>query len=208
VILLAPCLYLSLSANNGLSAEMKGTYIPEGTYATVNIGLVKTDNSDIENTDPTLALEYDLGYAINGGVGYNFGNNMRVETEVSYIQSDLDQIDFPASGAEAVTGDLEAVTFLVNGYLDFTNGGPFTTFVTAGVGIANIDLNFKYPTISAWGDDNVLAYQVGAGIGYMLTETLTIDLKYRFLQTEDIELGDLDISYASHTIYMGARFGL
>jgi opacity protein-like surface antigen len=56
-------------------------------------------------------------------------------------------------------------------------------------------------------DDTVFAYQLGVGTGYAVTETVTLDCKYRYLRTEDfsIEGGDVEVASPSHSITVGIR---
>jgi opacity protein-like surface antigen len=46
-------------------------------------------------------------------------------------------------------------------------------------------------------DDTVFAYQFGVGAGYAVTETVTLDCKYRYLRTE--------VASPSHNIIAGIR---
>lgn len=209
LFLLIPCIALPLSVTNVFCAEEVitmpvGTYLPAGTYITGNLGLAMATDADVDNANPGESLKYDYGYAINGGLGYNFGNNMRLEAEVGYQENDLDKM----KNSPAASGDTRNISLLVNGYLDFTNGGPFVTFISAGVGIANIDIDFSSTGPWGNGDDTVLGIQLGAGMGYMVNDTLTIDVKYRYFETEDVEIGDFDIDYSTHNIYVGARMSL
>ena len=62
------------------------------------------------------------------------------------------------------------------------------------------------------GSDTVLAYQLGAGIDYMLTNYLNLDLGYRFFNSIRPELTETDgqklkMDYMSHSIVFGLRVG-
>ena len=84
----------------------------------------------------------------------------------------------------------------------FSNSSWMPFFAKAisstGVGYANVDLDGDE-------DDSVFAYQVGAGIGYAVSDQATIDLKYRYFATEDPDFGGVDAEVASHNIYLGIR---
>ena len=55
-------------------------------------------------------------------------------------------------------------------------------------------------------DDIVFAYQLGAGIGYGISENLTIQAGYRYFATADPDFSGTEAEVASHDIYLGMRF--
>ncbi|MEJ2169456.1 MAG: outer membrane beta-barrel protein, partial [Desulfobacterales bacterium] len=54
-------------------------------------------------------------------------------------------------------------------------------------------------------DDTVFAYQVGIGIGYAVTKKITIDVRYRYLGTEDSEYDTTKAEFASNNVLLGMR---
>ena len=96
---------------------------------------------------------------------------------------------------------------MVNGYLDFENQTALTPYIGAGVGVAKVSAN----DISIGGvalsdeDDTVFAYQLGVGIGYSVTESLIIDLAYKYFATEDPDFEGTKAEYGSHNILFGVR---
>jgi len=189
-------------------------YVPvsgaEGFYVGGNIGFAKADDSELtDSTVPgiTVDTEFDSGLSFGAALGYDF-NNFRVEGEISYQQNDIDNI-----GAEGVyfdaTGDAVALSFLINGYYDFINSSAFTPYVSAGLGVAQIEfnnLNISRLGFSGSSDeDTVFAYQIGAGVGYAITEKVTIDLKYRYFGTADSEYDTTEAEFASHNVLIGIR---
>jgi opacity protein-like surface antigen len=109
------------------------------------------------------------------------------------------------SGGACVTenissSDITALSFLINGYVDFVNSSRFTPYISGGIGVANLDYK-----IANWSDyDSVFAYQVGAGVAFAINKHFTIDLKYRFFATEELET-TID-TFESHNIYLGVRY--
>jgi len=186
-------------------------YSAEGLYVSGNVGFAMASDSDYK--DPvysglTTTGEYDTGPALGAAVGYGFGQ-IRVEGEIFYQKNDMDTVSISGASLDA-TGDVTALAFLINGYFDFVNDSAFTPYISAGLGYAQIDLNdFNYtgsgdPDFSS--DDSVFAYQVGVGVGYAVTDTLTIDLKYRYMGAEDPEFEDTEAEFASHDFLLGVRF--
>ena len=189
-----------------------------GWYGSVNAGLAIMPDGDIDVTvdipdfivgSGTAELAYDTGFTFGGAVGYMM-ENFRVEGEISYQTNDFDNISGPG-GSFPVDGDISALTFLVNGYLDFDTGGPMTPYITAGIGYSNVEASIE----GGSEDDNVFTYQLGVGLGYAMSETVTLDLRYRYLGAEDFEYSEvepglgsasIDVEIASHNITAGLRF--
>ena len=183
----------------------------EGLYVCGNIGFAMLSDSDItDSTDPgvTLTMEYDTGWTLGGALGYGFGS-FRVEGEIAYQANDIDKLSILGIPFNA-SGDVSSLAFLINGYFDFVNDSAFTPYLSAGLGYAKVDLNdFNIagsgePDYSD--DDSVFAYQVGLGVGYAVTEKVTIDVKYRYFATEDPEFDTAEVEVASHNFLFGVRF--
>src|SRR6185436_6954064 len=102
-----------------------------------------------------LVTNHDYGYDGALFVGYDLGA-FRLEAEVSYKRADVDDIEYstavPGLGnpvGSAVTptitpaggGRTSALSFMVNGMLDFGDDDGISGFVGAGVGVARIDYN-------------------------------------------------------------------
>ena len=185
-------------------------YSAEGLYVSGNGGFATASDSDLtDSTVPgtTVNIEFDTGLALGAALGYDF-NRFRVEGEISYQTNDVDKI-----GAQGVffdaTGDATALSFLINGYYDFVNRSAFTPYISAGLGFAQVefnDLNISgsgFPGSSE--DDTVFAYQIGIGVGYAVTEKVTIDVKYRYFGTEDSEYDTTEAEFASNNFLFGVR---
>ena len=186
-------------------------YSAEGLYMSGNIGFAMASDSDLtDSTVPgvTVNTEFDTGLAFGAALGYDF-NRFRMEGEISYQTNDVDKI-----GAQGVffsaTGDATALSFLINGYYDFKNSSKLTPYISAGLGFAQVEFNNL--NISGLGfsgsndEDTVFAYQIGMGIGYAVTEKVTIDLKYRYFGTEDSEYDTTEAEFSSNNILFGVRF--
>jgi opacity protein-like surface antigen len=185
-------------------------YSAEGLYVSGNIGFAMASDSDLtDSTVPgvTVNTEFDTGLALGAALGYNF-NRFRVEGEISYQKNDIDKIGSPGVILDP-TGDAVALSFLVNGYYDFINSSAFTPYISAGLGFAQVEFNNL--DISGLGfssssdKDTVFAYQIGIGVGYAVTEKVTIDVKYRYFDTEDSEYDTTEAEFASNNFIFGVR---
>jgi opacity protein-like surface antigen len=184
-------------------------YSAEGLYVSGNIGFAMLSDSDITDSGiPEFTMEYDTGWTLGGAFGYDM-NKFRLEGEISYQANDIDKVSASGGSLDA-SGDVSSLAFLINGYFDFVNDSAFTPYISAGLGYAQIDLNdFNIvgsgePNYSQ--DDSVFAYQVGLGVGYAVTEKVTIDVKYRYFATEDPEFETAKAEIASHNFLFGVRF--
>ena len=186
-------------------------YSAEGLYVSGNLGFAMASDSDLTNSTvpgTTINTEFDTGLAMGAALGYDF-SKFRVEGEISYQKNDVSQI-----GSQGVllnnTGEVAAFSFLINGYYDFINSSAFTPYISAGLGFAQVEFNDL--DISGLGfsgsndDDTVFAYQVGIGIGYAVTEKVTIDVKYRYLDTDDSEYDTTKAEFTGNNFLFGIRF--
>lgn len=181
-------------------------------YISGQLGVAFLSDSDF--TEPgyyTETLDFDPGFATTFAGGVNFGM-FRVEGEIGYQTNEIDRVRGGGYSYNA-NADLYCLSFLANGYIDFVNKSPFTPYISAGIGIANVgvksdyyydhhnDLYYYYED-----DDTVFAYQVGAGVAYSINKNMILDLKYRFFATEDPNLYGYKAEFKSHNIYFGFRY--
>lgn len=202
---------LSLAASPALAAEMSSAI--SGVYATASAGVAQLADYDTTYsfTSDKSNNEFDLGWAASGAVGYGFGNNFRLEGEIGYQQSDGDNQTFMGITHDTSSAEINMWSFLANAYYDFTNSSPFTPYVSAGLGLAKIEVS------NAEDDDGVPVAQFGAGVGYAVSKQVTLDLKYRYiisLSDPEFEFSSPSLSYtaeaevASHNVLLGVRVGL
>jgi len=160
----------------------------------------------------------DTGYDFGAVVGYDFGG-FRLEAETSYREADLRSFASSVSaipsgagallstpGLKATGGDANALSFMVNGMLDFGEDDGLQGFVGGGVGVARVDVSqiFAAP---AWLDDSDtgLAWQAIAGVRAPLSDSWDVGLKYRFFNAPNVDLVDRlgrDVStrFRSHSL--------
>lgn len=179
-----------------------------GMYVSGNIGLGILNDSDTDfnfmGFPVTATFESEEGLALGVAAGYAFGN-ARIEGEYAYQQNDFETLEVSVLGFSAstdISGETSSNSFLFNTYYDFKNSSSFTPFLTAGLGVSNVEGELEGDTE----DDTVFAYQLGAGLGYAVNDKFSIDFKYRYFGTDDPEFDGFDFEYSSHNLYLGARF--
>ena len=184
-----------------------------GMYGSFNAGVAKpADGNMTKSGVGSVELEYDTSFTVGGAIGYRLGESgdYRVEGEVAYQNNEVDRIGnnslpFDPGGGVISSMEFSMLTFLLNGYIDFNYGSAFSWFFTGGFGFARIDGEMTVDGVSYDEDDTVFAYQLGVGTGYAVTETVTLDCKYRYLSTEDFNIEGGEIEVLSHNITVGIR---
>lgn len=181
-----------------------------GPYISDSIGLSLPNDSDVTDSGLTARVESDNGLGVAVALGYD-AEFIRYEVEYAYQKNDMDNIS-AAGGSASIGGDVLSKGVLLNFYYDIRtkNSFVFVPYITAGLGYANVEVSpisapgYGPVTTSSY-DDNVYAYQFGAGFGIPINEFTTFDLKYRYFATSDPDLNGTSIKYSSNNIYAGIR---
>lgn len=173
--------------------------------------------------------EHEYGYDVGGNVGYDFGM-FRIEAEVSYKGAAVDAwrsavgtpaytsaggaATAPAANYSYAGGKTTALSFMLNGMLDFGDDDGIQGFIGGGVGVARVKAE-KY-ALNRFGSflddsDTVFAWQAIAGIRAPLTSNIDATLKYRFFNADNVKLVDvsgrtLEGRFRSHSILGGVTF--
>src|SRR3954465_1603615 len=96
----------------------------------------------------TGTVNHDYGYDVDGIVGYDFGV-FRLEAEVGYKRARVDSyestLSTPAGGSNALQnvlydagGSTSALSFMLNGLLDFGDETGISGYVGGGAGVARV----------------------------------------------------------------------
>jgi opacity protein-like surface antigen len=187
-------------------------YSAPGFYAGGNVGIALLNDSDMSDSElpSNASISADNGFSTGGFIGYSFMNNFRIEGELVYQGNDLDEMELYDYDFD-MTGDISSVALFANAYYDFNNSSRFTPFVGVGIGFANVEVNDTGIIIAGVNydlgddDDTVLAYHLDAGVSYGINERFALDVKYRYMETEDPDFSGTEVEYSSHNIYTGLR---
>jgi opacity protein-like surface antigen len=174
-------------------------------YVSFQLGAVSMQDSDWSDEYSKGTFEYNTGIATGLAGGVKLGM-FRIEGELGYQKSSLAKGSLCYEGecmyGTYMDGDMSVYSLLGNFYFDFVKNSSVTPYVTAGIGVANIELNdlgYDY-------DDTVLAYQVGAGFAFALDQQIIIDLKYRYFRTPELDFDGIKCDFSSNNIYLGLRY--
>jgi opacity protein-like surface antigen len=192
-----------------------------GPYTSVFAGVSIPENSNVTTNDfgDTFndQVEFDPGVYTGGTAGFDFGL-MRLEGELSYRYSEIKSITDTADGFQFqnVDGNLGALNFMANAFIDLHNASPITPYFGGGVGFAVLNLSDTYAGTPSQallypnGTDTVFAYQVGAGMELALNQMFSLDLGYRYFNTgkanfEDNPAISTNMKLESHNAMVGLR---
>jgi opacity protein-like surface antigen len=181
----------------------------------------------IGHTDMKTATFYGLG------IGVERGRWLRLDVTGEYrgkfIFLGQDTYTNAGGGTNEFTADIESWVGLVNAYVDLGTWCGITPYVGGGIGVASLsvlglkDVNVPNDSVF-YGADNTevnFAWALYAGMSYDVTDRLTLDLGYRYLDLGDTKSGrvtayDNSSSYTaheirdvtSHDLLFSARFAL
>ena len=167
-------LFLTLTSN--IYAEGTGIYFggivgsshrPDTTLSSQSLG--------------TVEMEFQAGFTFGGFLGYDFGNNFRLESEMSYRENEI------RTGGGV---DPQAATsaMMLNGFYDIPLTTPLSLYVGGGLGVATAQLKTISLGKSIDIGENVFAYQLETGINCHFRPNVNFSLGYRFFNTADPEL--------------------
>lgn len=161
-----------------------------------------------------LELSDEIGVAL--ALGMEMGGGRRLELEVARRSTDVDGASgavlngtaIPA-GTYSVTGDMDTWSLMVNFHQDI-DAGLVQPYIGAGLGFAHHDGTAELMTAAGpsgrdSGDDTVFAYQFMAGVGYKISDGVTLFGGYRYMGTSDLEIERFTASYDTHAIEAGIR---
>jgi opacity protein-like surface antigen len=180
----------------GVSASFAGTYISG------NLGAVIVEDSDFDAGPLSGEFTFDTGFGFVAAVGSSVENGGRIEVELGYRKNDFDELKIDGLGKADIDGDISSLSLMGNAYYDFSTEGGFSPFIGAGLGYANIEADLDDAGDE---DDSVFAYQLILGGSFASSETLSVDLQYRYFATDDPEFDGVDAEYSTHNFMIGLR---
>lgn len=144
-------------------------------------------------------VELDDAFIFGGTLGYDFGI-IRADLEVAYSKNEIKALSIDSVNGTPVTldaadadeicdylevsscsvsgntisydgGGIRQASAMANIWLDIPVGGTITPYIGAGAGIAGFETDGEGKAKFAW--------QLGAGVAFNLSETLSITANYR-----------------------------
>ncbi|MGJ8561168.1 MAG: OmpA family protein [Litorimonas sp.] len=221
-LLIAAAAAALMSAPTLASAQDSGVYLKaQAGYGVVGDVDIDPTNSQFNGINGDAAGQGNL--ALGLGLGYDFGNNWRIELDGSSIYNDLGTI----GGQPATKATIQANSLMLNLLYDFSDFGRWEPYVGAGVGLTQG--NFSLAASDFLNDtgtvlvanpacasapvaantaracavddsDTNFSWNLIAGLGYNITDNLTWDTNYRYVDMGDF---NLDGEYTQQTTPAG-----
>jgi opacity protein-like surface antigen len=200
------------------AAEPVGVYVaPRFTAGTVKFKYFDSNRS-VQTSGGALA------------VGYDFHPTLKVPLRVELEYNNLGDVkktdtDRGSWGEEKDKITLGASTLFVNTYFDWHNSSAFIPYVSLGLGTSSLSVKGKgvyrdnysgstYTYTSSEKTTTNTAWNIGIGSAWRLSETISLDLGYRYanLGNKGRSKADEDDDYykikniETHQFILGAKF--
>ncbi len=144
-------------------------------------------------------VETELGYVVSGAVVVAVAEHTHLESEISWRRNSMDA----TRGSSALLGKSRVTNLAIMSNISqgFHLDGPVTPFVMGGPGVSFFE-------VKDFGDQQtVFAYQAGAGVMFDMTETLAVEVSYRFFGTTEPTLPLVsDINNTHHNGLVGLTY--
>ncbi|MDH5761717.1 MAG: porin family protein [Nitrospinota bacterium] len=167
---------LLLAVTTTVYAEGSGLYVGGIVGASL-----RTDTLLSSSTLGTQNMEFSPGYTFGGFLGYDFGNNLRLEGEISYRENEIRT----GGGRDPQAG---TSVMMFNGFYDcFPFNNSFEVYFGGGLGVATTQLETISLGQNLNEDESVFAYQLETGFGWNYNPQVNFSLGYRFFDSADPE---------------------
>jgi outer membrane immunogenic protein len=207
------CFLTFVVIGSGVSAAFADTYISG------NLGAVILNDSDINGgpVDGKFTFDVGPGFLIAIGSSVETGGRMstqnagptsdkdhaRLELELGYRKNDIDKIKINGFGSDNADGDFSSISLMGNLLYDFSMQSGFTPYIGLGAGVANVKVDSDDANSE---NDTVAAGQFIFGASYDASESLKVDIQYRYFATDNPEFDDgVDAEYRTNNLMIGLR---
>jgi opacity protein-like surface antigen len=186
--------------------ELRGGVYLRGYIGMTNQKLSKLDFPEFHDPAREFVWLDKGGFESGGlagvGVGYRFNDWFRMDVTGEYRgKTSFSALDRYNDGGDLFTNDYRANKsewlFLANAYVDLGTWKGITPYVGAGVGTSrNTITNFRdanHRAGTVWYADDAskwnFAWALHGGVGYEVTDQLTLDLAYRYVDLGNARTG-------------------
>ena len=207
-ILLTAAAFLGLlfTTENSALASCDGPYLAiRGGVANHTLG----DKDENVATDKKLEVD-DNSKMFSGALGYRY-KYFRIEAEYVWREDNEDSVtsfaESPLGGyiIGRRTAEFSSRSYMANIYWDLSPYTMFTPYLSAGLGITQLEYTFRmndsYANTVKYDEDN-FTWSVGGGLSAQVTTRFNIDLGYRYYDMGDLGSGAIH----NHEVYGGLRY--
>lgn len=167
--------YIQLNLGAGVGGESKSSFVAPNVLA------------------GKITADLDPGPVVTGLAGVGYTSGLAFEVEGLYLENDVDLDAAP----EVSPFDLKAKMAggFANVKYELVNPSPLFPYVAAGLGYGDT----TYKVFGENGHSDGVLWQLKAGVATPVTDTVTLDLGYRFVRSPDYET-------TSRILYQGQSY--
>jgi len=179
------CVIPALIPALAIAQPVTGPYVNLGA----GVDFLQDQSVQPDGTSGLLRRSFTFapGFAATAGVGYGFGNGLRVELEGDFASNQVHGVRLAGPARAGGTEDQYGGFF--NTLYDFSLDGPVSPYLGVGLGYQQVELDhlnagpFGIPVRSGTGSAGGFAYQGIAGVSYPLTlmPGLSVTAEYRLI---------------------------
>lgn len=181
------------------------------SYIGLSAGLTMPSDSSVSDGLNSADMSFKTGYGISvvSGVKDFMDSGLRPEIEFAYKAADYNKFTLQGQSVDLV-GDVSAFAMMANIYYDIKSPDLVVTpYLGGGIGYANIHASGgSVGGVQLWNsaNDNVFAYQAGAGFRYDVSKHVGLDLGYRYFGTSDPKFDTIKAEFQSHNVQLGVLY--
>lgn len=174
-------------------------------YARLSGGVIMPEDIDVTVPGATGTFSFDDGLIVSGAFGVWVNDNLTLEGEVSYLDSDFDKLTLLGVSAD-VDGSFSSTLAMANASYHFAGkNATFDPYLGAGAGAAFSKLDISsVGGVAINGEDTStdLAVQGTAGVNMKLSDGFSLGAQYRYLYTDTG--GDGSDDFTAHNFMASA----
>ena len=190
--LVASGLLIAASSAQAGPAPVKNPVLPPppsdaGWYFSLDGGALWMNDADVNTSFGTADLNFDVGWGVNGAVGYHFDSGINLDLSAGYLRAEFDSIGGSRRSIN-IDGDLNMVPITLNLSYDLKLTERLSFYLGAGAGVAwsELDVNSIGGFDVANGADGWnFAWQARGGFAYDVSSAVSLNVGYRFVEVED-----------------------
>ena len=151
------------------------------------------------DTGYSWSTNADSSPIIGAGIGYQLNDHIRGDITLGYRgwYKASESGAVPGFGTLSGSSDIDSTDGMVNAYYDIGHFDRFTPYVGGGIGVAynhaaaaNVALNGASVGQIGSGNNTDFAWQLSAGTAIAITQSLSLDVGYRYIDLGSAQTGD------------------
>ena len=173
----------------------------EGFYVDFSAGVSSVPDQDLAGGGLVGEVSLEPGFVVGGAFGRRLGRILRIEANLSYRRSDVDELT--STGVVlAGSGDVGVFAAMANVYADFLPSAPIRPYLGVGLGVGVIDVNSDDAANVLIVDDSSVefAWNLMAGAVVPVSDAISLFGGYRYLATTDPEFDATLVGVGSGTV--------